>query len=1538
LIEGDSLYPPPPLHDPINIEASEVATADHTHTSDYFIGKVAIGIILPESSGDAENWTPERRNQVASEIMAGTNWWAAKESRSDLTFFYDVHFSVPTSYEPIQMKGYPPSEGGQENLWISEVLTAMGYSDTDYMEQARNYINAIRDTSQTDWAFAIFVVDSLNDPDGEFSNGKFAYAYTGGPFVVMTYDNDGYGIDNMDAVIAHESGHIFWALDQYYDAHKPCTKRSGYLNVENQNSQYGDCLLDVGSIMRGDVPPYSQGQVDHYGRGQLGWWDENQNGVLDPLDNIPPSSDNATFIAHITLPDGTVVSPGQALTKTWRVKNVGTSTWGSGYQLAFTGGEQMGAPSAVDVPVTAPGQEVDISVNMTAPSGGGSHWGNWRLRNPQGTYFGDGLLVEITVPDDSNPPPPPSDFTLSCLNCPASVPPGQTFRPTIRATIGSGQLLGSRGDLLRNTDGNLYGAWPHVAVVGTVNQGQTYDFTFYADNPITAPNSDGAYQTKWQLWQNGQYVGPELVIAFQVQSGGGGTNHPPNAPILTGPGDWAVFQGAGGIVLGSQQNGDPDGDAVSQYYFEIFESHDIPNSGWITSNSWSPPGLGFFGYQWHVKVKDSRGAESAWSETRHFNINNPDPVIYDFHWEWCRDAWGGSEKVCFCAQTSGGGLELKLNSADDGSDQGTWKVIGHGDTNLSCNNDNDRPPNWGQLENPPGTYRVRLYLRPNVGGWDAAKTADVTIPLPPNQRPGSPDILEPSTPSYLSTTSVHFAWKTTYRTDDYHLLVSAYPTFESPLVDQHFPVGTTSFDYTFPTDYENLYVKVISTGPYGTNDNHGNFHIDMTPPVSAVTPLSPVTFDTIFVVNWGGVDVRSGLRWYDLQVRDGNRPDSQWQDWLINTTKTAELFSGQPGHVYYFRVRAMDNVGNWEGWPANNGDTYTFVDPSAIALTSWWNSNYVFKRNIVILNNDDDPLIAHFPVHVHFDASTNPTAAEIYNASTSGGKGDDVRVVYHDQTELNRFIQRFTADQIDIWFPLQNQLAAAGTDDSNYQVYYGYAGATAPSVDVNAIFLPAVDANTIGLWHFQDGTGSTITDTSSKGHNGTFYSPGWNDGWLSWTGSFNGSNSYVDAGNSNDFNLTSGPMTLEAWVYLNNIINSPPILGKWGSSDAYASYILRVRNDKIIYWVIRAPGGNREVTTGLRLELNTWYHIAATYDGVNTMKVFVNGERWGEINNAADGFSGTGPLWIGFDGSDTYFPGYIQHVRISNVVRTNFDYARIVNAPSVGVGNVILPPESGSPDLVVLGISTYPSPAGGVLIEAVVQNQGDSATLNGFYTDLYVDHLPTGAGDYTGSLRFWVNDPIGAGETVTLTTLVTNVSQLFPTAKTVQSGAESSVTLYAQTDSTGAVTEADNGNNIYAQGTTLCVANPDGFENDGGPANASLITVGSSQSHNFHLPGDSDWIKFNAQAGKTYRLTTSALGISADTYLYLYDVDGTTLISSNDDSNGSLASQIEWTAPANGIYYVLVKHWNPNVGGCGTQYNLNVREGLFDLFLPLIFR
>ena len=67
----------------------------------------------------------------------------------------------------------------------------------------------------------------------------------------------------------------------------------------------------------------------------------------------------------------------------------------------------------------------------------------------------------------------------------------------------------------------------------------------------------------------------------------------------------------------------------------------------------------------------------------------------------------------------------------------------------------------------------------------------------------------------------------------------------------------------------------------------------------------------------------------------------------------------------------------------------------------------------------------HYPIRVHFDSTTTPTAQEIYNASAASTKGNDVRIVYNDATELNRTVQRFTSSQIDLWFPLAGWYAVA---------------------------------------------------------------------------------------------------------------------------------------------------------------------------------------------------------------------------------------------------------------------------------------------------------------------------------------------------------------------------------------------------------------------------------------------------------------------------------------------------------------------------------
>ncbi|WP_347275451.1 NBR1-Ig-like domain-containing protein [Candidatus Kuenenia sp.] len=104
----------------------------------------------------------------------------------------------------------------------------------------------------------------------------------------------------------------------------------------------------------------------------------------------------ADFVSDVTIPDGTVMSTGQSFTKTWKIRNSGPTSW-TGYSLAFVGGNQMGAPDFVSVPVTPPGATVDISVPMTAPKDAGSHLGNWQMRTANGEFFGEEVFVLIQV-------------------------------------------------------------------------------------------------------------------------------------------------------------------------------------------------------------------------------------------------------------------------------------------------------------------------------------------------------------------------------------------------------------------------------------------------------------------------------------------------------------------------------------------------------------------------------------------------------------------------------------------------------------------------------------------------------------------------------------------------------------------------------------------------------------------------------------------------------------------------------------------------------------------------------------------------------------------------------------------------------------------------------------------------------------------------------------------------------------------------------------------------------------------------------------
>jgi len=262
--------------------------------SEYFIGNIAVGVIFPESIiNSTEDWTEDEEINVISEVRNGLDWWISKEPLANITFTYDIHYKVPTIHEPINNPADFYGNSGQA-LWISDVMTHLNHTNlSDYYENVVDYDNHIRNTLSTDWVFTILIIDSSNDTDGRFADGYFAYASVGGPFFVMTYDNNGYSINNMDAVVAHETGHIFYANDQYLDAQSPCTETSGYLNIENQNSQF-NCLSNSPSIMRGAISPFTSHSIDTYAKQQLGWKDSNTNSILDIID-FPPTTFNISF-------------------------------------------------------------------------------------------------------------------------------------------------------------------------------------------------------------------------------------------------------------------------------------------------------------------------------------------------------------------------------------------------------------------------------------------------------------------------------------------------------------------------------------------------------------------------------------------------------------------------------------------------------------------------------------------------------------------------------------------------------------------------------------------------------------------------------------------------------------------------------------------------------------------------------------------------------------------------------------------------------------------------------------------------------------------------------------------------------------------------------------------------------------------------------------------------------------------------------------------------------------------------------------------
>jgi len=159
---------------------------------------------------------------------------------------------------------------------------------------------------------------------------------------------------------------------------------------------------------------------------------------------------------------------------------------------------------------------------------------------------------------------------------------------------------------------------------------------------------------------------------------------------------------------------------------------------------------------------------------------------------------------------------------------------------------------------------------------------------------------------------------------------------------------------------------------------------------------------------------------------------------------------------------------------------------------------------------------------------------------------------------------------------------------------------------------------------------------------------------------FDGTNDYVNiSGLSTDG--FSG-LTIEAWVYAHsfNTSGSPDnniseIAGKEETSllrigDEASGEL--VENDKAQF-VITTSAGTKKCSGTSDLALNTWYHIAGTYDGTNK-RLYVNGVLEKTVAHSGNIVSSAGQQ-IGGTIGQRYFDGMIDEVRIWNDARTEIE-------------------------------------------------------------------------------------------------------------------------------------------------------------------------------------------------------------------------------------------------------------------------------------------
>ncbi len=222
-----------------------------------------------------------------------------------------------------------------------------------------------------------------------------------------------------------------------------------------------------------------------------------------------------------------------------------------------------------------------------------------------------------------------------------------------------------------------------------------------------------------------------------------------------------------------------------------------------------------------------------------------------------------------------------------------------------------------------------------------------------------------------------------------------------------------------------------------------------------------------------------------------------------------------------------------------------------------------------------------------------------------------------------------------------------------------------------------------GVWHFNDGAGSSAGDSSPSGGTGTLIDmdagTDWVDGVIAGALDFDGINDYVNTPVGVDQGNPLQGVTLSAWVYPRSIPDVRDAL-IWTDNGGWDWSITLDSRDGQSWYVL---WGDFEATSGHLAETGVWQQVVAVFDPIaSNVTVYKNAEPM--VVSSLDQDASSGTIRIGGQVFGNNLDGIIDEVRAEDVARgSNWVYATYLNVVSnsgFGCFGTVIETGGGEPD------------------------------------------------------------------------------------------------------------------------------------------------------------------------------------------------------------------------------------------------------------------